>query len=234
MSAHYFISDAHVGAGTREAEHRLVRFVGTIAGRADTLCILGDLFEFWFEYGRVIPKRGFAVLAALANLARSGTRLVYLKGNHDFWFGDFIEHELGGSRAVDRLDERIDGRRVFACHGDALDRGLVPRFFRSLMRSRFNAQLYSVLHPDLGVALAESVARASRGREAGPELRRRLREYALERLDSGYDLVLMGHTHQPEIVERDGRAYVNTGDWLTHFSYCVVRDGRPTLERFEP
>ncbi|MFO7651973.1 MAG: UDP-2,3-diacylglucosamine diphosphatase [bacterium] len=234
MSAHYFISDAHVGAGMPEAERRLVRFIDTIAGRADSLCILGDLFEFWFEYGRVIPKRGFAVLAALSNLARSGTRLVWLKGNHDFWFGDFIERELGGACAADRLDERIDGRRVFACHGDALDRGLVTWFFRSLMRSRFNAQLYSFLHPDLGVALAESVARRSRGHEAGPELRRRLRDDALARLDSGYDLVLMGHTHEPEMVERGERAYINTGDWLTHFSYCVVRDGRPSLERFEP
>ncbi len=226
------MSDAHVGAGPAAAEDRLVRFIDSLRGRADSLYILGDLFEFWFEYGRVIPKRGFRVLAALSGLVSAGTRLTYLKGNHDFWFGEFLGRELGGARAADRLEETIDGRRALVCHGDALDTGLVPRFFRAVMHSRLNARLYSMLHPDLGIGLAEWVAARSRQSAASPELRQRMREFALGRLAAGFDLVVMGHTHEPELVEQGGRAYANTGDWLEHFTYCVVRDGQPALERF--
>lgn len=232
MSAHYFLSDAHVGAGTAAAEDRLVRFIDSLSGRAESLYVLGDLFEFWFEYRRVIPKRGFRVLAALSGLARSGTRLTFLKGNHDFWFQEFLGRELGGARAADWLAETIDGRRAYLCHGDALDRGFVPRFFRGLMRGRLNARLYSLLHPDLGVGLAEWVARRSRQNSAPPELRERLRTFAIDKLGHGFGLVVMGHTHEPELVESGTGIYLNTGDWLAQFSYGVVRDGRVALERF--
>ena len=231
MSAHYFVSDAHIGGGHPDAEQRLFRFLESIRGKADSLHILGDLFEFWFEYGRAIPKPGFRALAELAELSRMGTRIGYLKGNHDFWFKDFWRRELG-AEATDELDIVLDGKRVFLAHGDSLDRAFVPRVFRVLMRSRVDGWLYSLLHPDIGIGLALAVARASRVRRARPSLVEDMASYAQGKLASGFDIVIMGHSHVPEVRQLRGGVYVNVGDWLTSFTYGVIRDGVPSLEVF--
>jgi len=232
LSAHYFVSDAHIGGGSPDAEQRLFRFLESIRGRAESLYILGDLFEFWFEYGQAIPKPGFRALAELAELSRTGTRIGYLKGNHDFWFKDFWRRELG-AEAADELDVVLDGKRVFLAHGDTLDRALVPRAFRALMRSRLNGWLYSLLHPDIGIGLALAVARASRVRGARPSLVEDMASFAEGKLASGFDIVIMGHSHVPEVRQLEGGVYVNVGDWLTNFTYGVIRDGVPSLEVFE-
>jgi UDP-2,3-diacylglucosamine hydrolase len=232
LSAHYFVSDAHIGGGSPDAEQRLFRFLESIRGRAKSLYILGDLFEFWFEYSRAIPKQGFRALAELAELSRTGTRIGYLKGNHDFWFKDFWKRELG-AEASDELDVTLDGKRVYLAHGDALDRALVPQVFRALMRSRLNGWLYSLLHPDIGIGLAQRVARASRVKSAKPSLVEDMARFAGGKLESGFDIVIMGHSHVPELRRFNGGVYIDVGDWLTHFTYGVIRDGVPSLEVFE-
>ncbi len=232
MSAHYFVSDAHIGGDSPDAEQRLFRFLESIRGKAESLHILGDLFEFWFEYSRAIPKQGFRALAELAELSRTGTRIGYVKGNHDFWFKDFWQRELG-AEAADELDVTLDGKRVYLAHGDVLDTALVPRVFRVLMRSRINGWLYSLLHPDFGIGLAHAVARASRVTSAKPSLVEDMARFAKDRLESGFDVVIMGHSHVPELRRFDGGVYINVGDWLDHFTYGVIRDGVPSLEVFE-
>lgn len=232
MSAHYFISDAHIGAGLTDAEPKLGRFLDSIRGRADSLYVLGDLFEFWFEYRRAIPKRGFRILCQLAELRRSGTGLFYLKGNHDFWFKDFLKRELG-TEAADELDVMIDGRRVYLAHGDALDRGVVPRLFRGMTRSRLNGMFYSFVHPDLGIGLAQQVALKSRGLGAKLYLTEAMARFARGKLQAGFDIVIMGHSHVPEQRQFDGGTYVNIGDWTSNFTYGLIADGSPSLCTFE-
>ena len=232
MSAHYFVSDAHIGGGNAVAEQRLFRFLESIRGNAQSLYILGDLFEFWFEYSRAIPKTGFRALAELAELARTGTHIGYLKGNHDFWFQDFWRRELG-AEAADELDVSLDGKRVFLAHGDKLDRALVPRVFRVLMRSQVNGWLYSLLHPDMGIGLAREVARLSRAESTKPSLVEDMAKFATDKLDCGFDIVIMGHSHVPELRQLGRGAYLNVGDWVTHFTYGVIRDGVPSLHGFE-
>jgi UDP-2,3-diacylglucosamine hydrolase len=232
LSEHYFVSDAHIGGGSPEAEQRLYRFLESIRGRAESLYILGDLFEFWLEYGRAIPKLGFRALSELAELRRTGTRIAYLKGNHDFWFKDFWRRELGAD-AADELDVTVDGKRVFLAHGDALDRAAVPMFFRALMRNRFSGWLYSLLHPDVGIGLAHSVARISRAGSTKPSLVEDMAAFARSKLESGFDVVILGHSHVPELRQTGGGTYINVGDWLTHFTYGLVRDGVPSLEVFD-
>jgi UDP-2,3-diacylglucosamine hydrolase len=229
LSAHYFVSDAHLGAGG--GAERLAGFLETLRGRADSLFVLGDLFEFWFEYREAMPKAGFAVLAQLVALHRAGTRIGYLKGNHDFWFADFLARELG-TTAADELDVRLDGRRTFLAHGDAIDRGLIPRLFRRLMRSRLNGALYAQLHPDFGIRLARRVARTSRGLGVKPYLVADMARFAEAKLSAGFDLVVLGHSHEPELLHLAGGDYLNSGDWLHHFSYGVLRDGVVSLERW--
>jgi UDP-2,3-diacylglucosamine hydrolase len=232
LSAHYFVSDAHIGGGFADAEQRLFTFFESIRGKAESLYILGDLFEFWFEYNHAIPKQGFRALAELAELSRTGTRIGYLKGNHDFWFKDFWRRELG-AEAADELDVTLDGRRVYLAHGDALDRALVPRVFRVLMRSRVNGWLYSLLHPDIGIGLAQAVARASRVTSAKPSLVADMAGFAEGKLAAGFDIVIMGHSHVPELRRSSRGVYINLGNWVTDFTYGVIRDGVPSLEVFE-
>jgi UDP-2,3-diacylglucosamine hydrolase len=231
LSAHYFISDAHLGAGPTGPEQKLFRFLDSLRGRADSLYILGDLFEFWIEYGRAIPKGGFRALSLLDELHRSGTRIGYIKGNHDFWFKDFLERELG-AEAQDELDVTLDGKRLYLAHGDALDRGLVPRLFRSLVRNPVNTFLYSLLHPDLGIGLAQRVAGRSRQISAKPYLLEAMAGFAEQKLGAGFDAVVLGHSHVPELRQFGSGTYLNVGDWIIHSSYGVMRDGRLALEEF--
>jgi UDP-2,3-diacylglucosamine hydrolase len=233
LSAHYFVSDAHLGAAPPAAEARLARFLAGLEGRADSLWILGDLFDFWFEYDRVIPRHGFRVLTALARLRATGTRVNYLAGNHDLRFTDFFGRELGIETGGGG-DVELAGRRVLVGHGDELDRRLVSRFFRRLMKSRLNNALYRLIHPDIGIALAGWIARRSRDRGPDERLAAAMREWARARLAEGRDLVILGHVHRPELVEfPGGGSYLNTGDWIESFSYGILRDGRPALERFD-
>lgn len=232
MSAHYFISDAHLGAAPAEAELRLVSFLAGLEGRADTLWVLGDLFDFWFEYGRAIPKHGFRVLAALGRLRQSGTRVTCLAGNHDLRFTGFFKKELGvetttGAQLV------LDGQRVLMRHGDELDRRPVSRLFRTLMRSRINNALYRLVHPDVGIALAGWVARRSRNRPPDTALAGLMRDHARACLREGNDLVVFGHLHRPELTRFPEGCYLNTGDWIESFSYGVMRDGEIALETYD-
>jgi UDP-2,3-diacylglucosamine hydrolase len=199
---------------------------------ANSLYILGDLFEFWLEYGRAIPKLGFRALAELAELSRTGTHIGYLKGNHDFWFKDFWQRELG-AEAADELDVMLDGKRVYLAHGDSLDRALVPRVFRALVRSRVNGWFYSLLHPDIGIGLAHAVASVSRAGSRKPGIVEDMAAFARGKLESGFDIVILGHSHVPELRQMNRGTYLNLGDWVNHFTYGVIRDGVPSLEVFD-
>jgi len=231
LSAHYFISDAHLGAAPPESEARLARFLAGLEGRTDTLWVLGDLFDFWFEYGRAIPKHGFRVLAALGRLRQSGTAVTCLAGNHDLRFTGFFREQLGVETAVEARVE-LDGRRVLMRHGDEVDHRHLSRLFRILMRSRLNNALYGLIHPDLGIALAGWVTRRSRRRPPDATLADRMREHGRVCLREGNDIVILGHLHRPELTRLPEGVYLNTGDWLKNFSYGVMRDGEIALERF--
>jgi UDP-2,3-diacylglucosamine hydrolase len=233
LSAHYFVADAHLGAAPAASEERFARFLESIRGRADTLVIVGDLFDFWFEYGRAIPKHGFRVLVQLSELRRTGTRVIYLTGNHDIRFRGFFRETLGIETGT-VFDETVDGLRVYARHGDETDTRPVSRLFRGLMRSRLNNFLYSFVHPDLGIGFAGWVAGRSRARKKDETLRNVMLDYARARMADGHDLVVLAHLHLPELVETPEGTYLNCGDWLTHFSCGVIRDGRPGLEFPEP
>ena len=169
----YFIADAHLGVRSREREapreERLHAFLGSLAGRASALVIVGDLFDFWFEYRTAIPRRHFATLAILRRLRESGVALTYLNGNHDFWLGRFLAAEVGIETHDGPLALEAQGRRLWVHHGDGLVGGdLGYRLLRSVIRHPASIALYGLLHPDLGIPLAHQVSRwsrQSRGRE---------------------------------------------------------------------
>ena len=237
MSKAYFISDAHLGLGTQEEERakeqRLLDFLDTILKDASQLFIVGDLFDAWFEYRTVIPKGFHRLLTKLNDLTKRNITVHYLAGNHDYWIRDYFRDELGMKTYHDAFEITIDGKKFFIHHGDGLasnDRGY--KILKKVLRNPFNIWLYSWLHPDIGIALAQSSSKKSRhytsskqyGEEDG------MITLATQKIDQGYDVVLMGHRHQPVYKQIGKGIYINLGDWITHNTYAEMEHGRIELK----
>jgi len=234
--AAYFLCDAHLGADPRRdeapREARLHDFLNHLPGRATSLHILGDLFDFWFEYRTAIPRRYFGVLAALQRVREAGIPITYLAGNHDFWLGTFLRDELGVETCDGPVVVEAQGRRLWLHHGDGLVGGdLGYKVLKRILRNRASIALYGLLHPDLGIPLALWCSRWSRrSRGHGPFTPDRLiREIADPRFREGYDGVLIGHFHQ-SFEHRDGdRRFLVLGDWIDRFTYAVLENGNLRL-----
>ena len=236
-----FLSDAHLGghAGPDEdaREARLHGFLGSLPGRATELVVVGDLFEFWFEYRTAIPRRLFRTLSALQRVRDAGIDIVYLNGNHDFWLGTFLAETLGirtvdGAATVER-----QGRRIWVHHGDGLVGGdLGYKFLRGVLRHPASIAAYAWLHPDLGIPLAHAVSGLSRKSRGVPPLEpeRLWREIALPRFAEGFDAVVIGHFHHVWERREPGREFFVLGDWIERFSYLELAGGRLEMKTCEP
>lgn len=234
-----FLSDAHLGAedaqreGARRA--RLHSFLAALPGRASSLYIVGDLFDFWFEYGTAIPRRLFPTLSALERLRDAGVAITYLNGNHDFWLGTFLAGELGIRTVDGAVTVETQGRKLWVHHGDGLVGGdLGYKVLRRVLRHPASIGLYSWLHPDLGIPLAHAVSGLSRKSRGHPALQpdRLWREIAEPRFAEGYDGVLVGHFHHAYERRENGREFMVLGDWIENFTYAELADGKLTLARW--
>lgn len=163
----YFISDIHLGAGyiadPLRHEQMIVAWLREIAPTASALYLLGDVMDYWFEYRTVVPRGYVRFLGALADLADSGVRIVWLKGNHDIWLFDYLQNEIGLEVHDGLLDVTIDGKRFVMEHGDGV--GEVRRSYRllrSLFRNKIAQKLYSSLHPRWTVGFAKAWSKHSR------------------------------------------------------------------------
>ncbi len=233
----FFISDAHLGAAPpdREADrtHRLHDFLNSLPGRAEALFIVGDLFDFWFEYREAIPRRYFETLAVLERLREAGVELFYLNGNHDFWLGDFLRDRIGIRTHHDVLSVERQGRRIWLHHGDGLIGGdLGYRMLKRVIRHPASIALYRWLHPDLGIPFAHWISHFSR--ESRDELRfdgdRLWNEIAAPRFAEGFDAVMIGHFHRAYERREGGHEFFVLGDWIRNFSYVALEQGRFRLD----
>jgi len=232
-----FLSDAHLGASAdadeRDREQRLIAWLDALPGRAGELVIVGDLFDFWFEYRSAIPRRLFPTLAALGRLTAAGVTVRYLPGNHDFWLGRFFDEQLGVRTESNPLVIERQGRRVWLHHGDGLLSGdLGYRVLRRVIRHPGSIALYQLLHPDLGLPLARAVSQWSRrSRAERPLDQARLWNTVGEpRFREGCDAVVIGHFHQTLHLHRDAHDLIVLGDWMRHFTWAELSGGRLTLE----
>jgi UDP-2,3-diacylglucosamine hydrolase len=236
----YIFSDAHLGADTNEKEalkvSRIAALFEKVKVDGDRLVILGDLFDFWFEYKHAIPKEHHKVLFMLTNLIESGIAIDYVSGNHDFWMGDFFTKQMGMRVHRDFLKLEYDGKRLHLIHGDGLaktDRGY--RLLKRILRNRFNIWLYRKLPPDWAMPLAKKVSGSSRQYTArrDPGFAADYEAYAKWKIDSGFDIVTIGHLHIPVIKQFGNGTYVNTGDFIDHFSYAKLAEGKISLQYLE-
>lgn len=228
----YVVSDTHLGAVPRETEREFVRFLESAGAQAATLLINGDLFDFWFEWGQVIPAKHYRVLAAIASVVDAGVPVTMIGGNHDAWGGKFLSEEVGMRVCQGQLRTTLGGRSALVAHGDGLGKGdLKYRVLKSVLRSRAAVWGFRVLHPEIGVMIAERVSstpekalkdRSSKDRAAF------LEHWAGEQLaaDPDLKLVLCGHSHVPALMEvTPGRYYINSGDWVRHRTYVTLAEG---------
>ncbi len=235
--AMYLFSDAHLGAEGPDDEARKVaqiaRLCELVKADGDRLVILGDLFDFWFEYRHVMPKEHMEVLFMLRELVQQGVRIDYVSGNHDFWMGDFFTDQLGIHVHRDTYETEYAGKRLHLTHGDGLspsDRGY--HLLKRILRNRFNIWLYRKLPPDWAIPLARKVSHNSRQRSATTDMSFTVdyENYAEAKLAEGFDIVAIGHIHLPVLREFPKGVYVNTGDFIVHFSYARLNADGITLE----
>ena len=237
----YFLSDTHFKYHMKDPHEKRKRalfreFLQSIAG-ASHLYLVGDIFDFWFEYRSVIPRYYSNVLEAIGRLAESGTEIFITGGNHDYWFGSFLPDTFGVKVLPPVAIHDIQGRRVMITHGDDLlpgDYGY--KALKACIQSRPVVALSKLLHPDLLYAFASSFSRASKGLTHGKTeaCADRLAGMAVENFfNDGNDAFIMGHIHLPRIMDFDGKTFIILGDWETHFSYARLEDGRFTLERYQ-
>jgi UDP-2,3-diacylglucosamine hydrolase len=235
VGALYFISDVHLGAQApaeeTAKEERLLGLLEQVATDGERLYILGDLYDFWFEYRHVIPATGLRILAALHDLTERGVEVHYLAGNHDFAIGSFISDTIGCRIHREPIDVIEAGTRFHLHHGDGLagkDTGY--RIMTKIIRSRAARWLWRLLHPGLGFAIAHRVSGTSRHYTTGKDFGsgERMRAHLETLAARGYDYIIMGHSHVAEERQLEGGStYINLGSWLGGGAPCArFADGR--------
>ena len=236
----YIASDIHLGAVPAETERRFVGFLDHVAADASRLIVNGDLFDFWFEWGEVMPARHFRTLAALARVVEAGVPVALVGGNHDAWGGRFLRDEVGLELIDGVWRTELAGAPALIAHGDGLGAGDIKyRMLKATIRSRFAIAGFRALHPELGMRLARAVSSTEtkgHSESAAQGRARFLREWAAERIrdDATLRYVVCGHAHVPETIEVEpGRHYLNAGDWIRHSTYLTIDEGGAALRVWE-
>jgi len=232
----YFASDFHLGApdavSSLARERNILRWLEEAEQDAAHIFLVGDLFDFWFEYKYVIPKGYVRLLGKLAEMADNGIGISVFTGNHDMWMDGYFQQELGIAVYEDPAVFRIAGKTFFIGHGDGLGPGDHRyKLMKKVFRSGFCRWLFAALHPSVGIALANSLSRKSRRMTDEQtflgESNEWLVQFSKAKLsEAHYDYFVFGHRHLPlDISLPEKSRYINLGDWLHHYSYAVF-DGK--------
>lgn len=240
----YFASDFHLGApnqaSSREREDRIVRWLDFIKGDASEIFLMGDVFDFWFEFETVIPKGFIRFQGKLAELSDSGVKITFFKGNHDMWMFDYFQREMGIDIVSDELVFERNSKKFYLHHGDGLGPGdKMYKILKRIFRSKTCQWLFARLHPDLGVGIAQRWSRSSRAQNAKLEVFVGIEEEWLYNYSGNllkkefYDYLIFGHRHLPLDLSLGQSRYINLGEWLNFNSYAVFDGENLELKYFE-
>ena len=246
----YFVSDLHLGIPDHESslerEKLLVQWLDSIRDKTEMLFLMGDLFDFWFEYSTVVPKGFVRLLGKLAEFTDHGIPVHVFRGNHDLWAFDYLEKEIGIQ--LHRKPEvwAIQGKNFYLAHGDGLGPGdRQYKFLKNIFEFRPNQLLFRWLHPDLGARLGNYFSRRSRLSKLAyahqPDVmfnkeKEMLFQYTTKKAEyhQDVDYFVFGHRHIPLQMKITEKAeMIILGDWISHFSYGVFENGKMQLKRFE-
>ena len=232
-----FIADAHLRDPQDENYRKLLEFLASQTGQTRTLYLLGDIFQFWLGHRFASFPPYQPILQALRKLQESGTVIVFIEGNHDFYLAPFFEQVMGCRVMPDGGEVTIDGNRVFLAHGDMTDPDDVGyQKLRSLLRSRFIRLLSNVLSAQMIWNISEWGSNKSAEQRVGKEARSAPREKLLAHarpfFKDGCTAVITGHFHNPLFEETENGTLIALGDWITDFSYAVWENGEFRLETY--
>ncbi|RKY98025.1 MAG: UDP-2,3-diacylglucosamine diphosphatase [Ignavibacteriae bacterium] len=221
-----FISDQHLGLQTKEIEDKkerlLVKFLEFAEDNCDELFLVGDLFDYWFEYKRVYQKGFYRTLTALKDVAEKGIKIHYFIGNHDFLHRDFFTKEFGAVMYEGSLDVLLNGKRFYIAHGDGLVKNDIGyKILKVVLRNKFIQKMYSLLHPDIGIAIASKTSKTSREytkKKDYGEIDGML-DVAKIKIDEGFDYVIFGHSHEKAFTKYNDGVYINLGSWIDNPCY---------------
>lgn len=236
----YFLSDFHLGAPDHATslvrEKRIVKFLDEIRTDASHIFILGDLFDFWYEYKKVVPKGFVRILGKLAEITDSGIIIKFFVGNHDMWMSGYFEQELGIEVYHEPKEFEFNNKIFFIGHGDGLGPGDHRyKFIKKVFRSKFSQWLFGILHPQSGIGLAHYMSRKSRAatgmtdEQFMGEEKEWLIIFSKQMLEKKhFDYFIFGHRHLPlDFKLKDNSRYINLGDWIKYNSFAVF-DGTNT------
>lgn len=230
----YFASDLHLGAPdlqrSKSREQLFINWLETIEHDADALYLVGDVFDFWFEYKTVVPKGYIRLLGKLAAMSDSGIDIHFFTGNHDMWAFEYFEEELGVTMHRHPINREWNGHHFMIGHGDGLGPG--DRSYKRLKRvfsSRLCQWAFRWIHPDIGIRIANFFSRSSRQQQGDSEKeflgeeKEWLLQYCKQKLkDKHYDYFIFGHRHLALDVQLNEKSrYINLGDWIRFNSYAV-------------
>ena len=234
----YFASDQHFGAPTPEKsfprEQKFVAWLDEIKKDAEALFLLGDLFDFWFEYKTVVPKGFVRVLGKLAELRDSGIPIYFFIGNHDLWMNDYFEKELDIPVYHTPQLFQLNNKHFFIGHGDGLGPGDTGyKRMKKVFKSPFFQWLFRWVHPDIGVRVAQHLSVKNKLISGDEDVKFLGEEnewlvlYSKRKLETKhYDYFIFGHRHLPMTIEvGENSKYINLGDWIGYFTYGVF-DGK--------
>tara|TARA_R110002073_G_scaffold279026_1_gene442957 strand:- start:216925 stop:217683 length:759 start_codon:yes stop_codon:yes gene_type:complete len=236
----YIASDQHFGIPNHKdslvREKKFVQWLDSIQQDAEAIFLLGDLFDFWFEYKTVVPKGFVRILGKLAEIRDRGIPIYFFVGNHDLWMIDYFEKELEIPVYYQPITVTSNGKTFLIGHGDGLgpgDKGY--KRMKKVFSNPLSKWLYRWLHPDIGMRLGVYLSTKNKlisGDEDAKFLgedNEWLVQYCKKKLETKhYDYFLFGHRHLPMTIKlNDKSTYINTGDWITHFTYAVF-DGEVT------
>lgn len=238
----YFLSDFHLGApdqqSSLEREKRIVGFLDEIKAETEELFILGDLFDFWFEYKYVVPKGFVRILGKLAEISDMGIPVHFFVGNHDMWMKDYFKKELNIKVYHEPEVFTLHGKRFLIGHGDGLgpgDHGY--KFLKKIFRSPIAQYGFGILPPAIGIGLANFFSRKSRAKAATTdevfmgEEKEWLVTFCKDKLKhEHFDYFVFGHRHLPLDIQLNPESrYINLGDWIKYYSYAVLTNGKVEL-----
>lgn len=243
----YFSSDNHLGAPTQEAslprEKKFVSWLDEIKHDAAAIFLLGDLFDFWFEYKTVVPKGFVRTLGKLAELRDSGIPIYFFVGNHDLWMDSYFETELNIPVYHTPKEFVFNNKTFLIGHGDGLgpgDKGY--KRMKKVFTNPFSKWLFRWLHPDIGVKLAQYMSVKNKlisGDEDAQFLGEEnewLVQYCKRKLETKhYDFFVFGHRHLPmEIALKDSSKYINLGDWIGYYTFGEFDGNHFRLKTYKP
>lgn len=240
----YFASDFHLGAPNYEEslirEKRIVKWLDEISKDAKEIYLVGDIFDFWFEYRHAIPKGFVRLQGKIAELTDKGIDIFVFRGNHDMWIFDYIPKELGVKMIEGNVVKTFHGKKIFIGHGDGLGPGDYGyKMIKKIFANKLCQWAFARLHPNLGMGIANYWSHKSRKVNAGydeqflGEENEWLAIFAKDYLKKEHiDYFIFGHRHLPiEIKLNEKSSYINLGEWINYNSYAVF-DGEKLLLKY--